>query len=572
MLHPEVNGLAPLRGFAGPSTRTLASLLPNQDLLTDPSVQSALLGLIEARRNIALVLRHLHSLAESEAMLASATRLARANGLDRPIVAARLLRTRGITAEDSGHEAEGLTDLAASAAAFGAALPGSKPLADTDLLDAAGLLRRGQADAALPDCREAVRTLVALRVGTDPDLIEPCLDVYAAVADKAPPAARQGLLDEMFTASQLAQGSITSQQIAEATARLQENARDPKVAEAIRARQDAGARLRQLYRQRDQEAGAARTSGTPITPAATAALDKQIDAARVALADADSAVQAAAPNYGQLVQQVVSAKTVFAELHPHEAFAQITLGAQHGWVFLLHDRRIAISRVPGGLDTMAKLVRQIRAGIELTSTSLPVFNVTAAQTLYTDTLGGVAKQLKGVKDLVISPAGPLLSLPFEVLLTGPANPDTAGRRTLAGTPVHHLARAGGGQLRLAPQDRRQFARHPALVRLRRLPAADPGTSGRAASPAPPAAIPRNCWPGCRPCPMRARNSPPRASCWEPARPTNCWAPPSPCPPCCTPICGTSASCISPPTPCCRRNCAARASRRSSPPTRPGPPT
>ena len=111
VLHPEINGLAPMRGFAGPATRSLASLLPNQDLLTDPSAQSALLGLIEARRNAALVLRHLHSLAESQAMLASASRLARANGLDRPIVAARLLRTRGITAEDAGHVEQGLIDL-----------------------------------------------------------------------------------------------------------------------------------------------------------------------------------------------------------------------------------------------------------------------------------------------------------------------------------------------------------------------------------------------------------------------------------------------------------------------------
>ena len=291
------------------------------------------------------------------------------------------------------------------------------------MLDAAALLRRGQAAAALEDCRGAVRTLMALRVGTDPGLMGPCLDVYPAVAAKAAPADRQGLLREMFTAAQLAQGSVTSQQIAEATARLQESARDPKVAAAIRTRQDAGARLRELYRQRDEAAAAARTSNTQVAPAASAALDKKIDAARTALADADTAVQAAAPNYGQLVQQVVPAKAVFAALHPHEAFVQITLGVRHGWVFLLRDRRIAVSRVPGGLAAMGKLVRQVRAGIELTSTSLPVFNVAAAQTLYTDTLGGVAKDLDGVKGLVVAPAGPLLSLPFEVLLTGPAKPD-----------------------------------------------------------------------------------------------------------------------------------------------------
>ncbi len=123
----------------------------------------------------------------------------------------------------------------------------------------------------------------------------------------------QTLLAEMFTAAQLAQGGITSQQIAQATARLSENSRDPKVAEAIRHRQDASARLSELYRQRDELADAQR-QGATIAPTATtgADLDKQISDAQAALADADAALQAASPNYGQLVQQVVPAKDVFA--------------------------------------------------------------------------------------------------------------------------------------------------------------------------------------------------------------------------------------------------------------------
>ena len=88
---------------------------------------------------------------------------------------------------------------------------------------------------------------------------------------------RQALLAEMFIAAQLAQGGITSQQIAQATARLSENARDPKVAEAIRHRQDASAQLSDLYRRRDELAEAQR-QGTSRGPNATAGadLDKQI--------------------------------------------------------------------------------------------------------------------------------------------------------------------------------------------------------------------------------------------------------------------------------------------------------
>ena len=60
----------------------------------------------------------------------------------------------------------------------------------------------------------------------------------------------------MFAAAQLAQGSITSQQIAEASARLAANARDPKVGEAIRRWQDAERQTGDLYRQRDDLAQA----------------------------------------------------------------------------------------------------------------------------------------------------------------------------------------------------------------------------------------------------------------------------------------------------------------------------
>ena len=97
-------------------------------------------------------------------------------------------------------------------------------------------------------------------------------------------------------------------------------------------------------------------------------MDKQISAAQASLADADAALQAASPNYGQLVQQVVSAKDVFAALHPAEAFAAITtMGSDEGWIFLLHNGTITVSRIDGGVKQIAGLVHRVRAGIELTT-------------------------------------------------------------------------------------------------------------------------------------------------------------------------------------------------------------
>jgi CHAT domain-containing protein len=418
---PSASGVAGSAAYGG--KLRLTDMLPSQDVLTDPRVQAALLGLIEARRNRAVVLRRMGRGEEANTALASASDLARANGLSRPIVAARLYRTSALTAAAQGEDDQALSELLQSTAAFDRSLPGSKPQADTYLLRARQLAKAGKGDAALPICRNAVQALIALKAGATPSLMAPCLDVYAAAAERQKEQ-RQVLLAEMFTAAQLAQGGITSQQIAQATARLSENARDPQVAEAIRHRQDASARLSDLYRRRDELAEAQRQGLAAAPNAATGAdLDKQISDAQSALADTDAALQAASPNYGQLVQQVVEAKDVFAALHPDEAFAAVTLGDDDGWVFMLHGGMISVSKVDAGLAQIGDLVRRVRAGIELTTAGLPTFDVADAQTLYRMTLGGVAGAMDGVKALVVAPSGPLLSLPFEVLLTGPAQPN-----------------------------------------------------------------------------------------------------------------------------------------------------
>ncbi|HET9018819.1 MAG TPA: CHAT domain-containing protein, partial [Acetobacteraceae bacterium] len=419
-------------GFAQPG----ASLLGSQDLLTDPAAQAALLGLIEAKRNEALLLRDDGRIADSRAVLASATGIAQANGLIRPILAARLYRTGGVTAAAAGNTARALDDFAAATRDFGRALPQSKSLADTDLLRAGELVRAGRLEAALPVCRGAVRTLIALKAGTTPALIESCLDAYGAAARKD---ANQTLLTEMFAAAQLSQGGITSQQIAQATARLQENARDPRVAEAIRHREDAAGALQTLYRHRDELATAAPQGSAP--PAEAAALDAKIKEAQATLADADAALQAASPNFGQLTQLVVPADEVLKALHPREALAEMALGPHDGWVLLLHDGKIAAGRIPLGTAQATKLVARVRESIELTD-KLPTFDVAGARALYQATLAPVQDALAGVERLTVAPAGPLLALPFEVLLTGPADaahlaaaPWLARRFTLVHVPA-----------------------------------------------------------------------------------------------------------------------------------------
>ena len=411
---PDPNGESHTSSFSR------GSLVSGREVLTDPAAQAALIGVIETRRNEAVALSRLGLADDSRAMLASVTRLAETHGLARPILTARLLRNIGLTAATTGDASLALTDLARSATAFGRALPDSKPLAETTLLQVRELVRAGRGTETLPLCQSAVGTLTRLKVGTTPELIEPCLDAYGAAAEALGDAAQQqALLAEMFTASQLGQGGVTSQQIAQATARLQANARDPRVAEAIRRREDASTALQALVRRRDTISAAAATD--PSAQAALAETDARVKEAETALADSDAALQAAAPNFGQLAQQVVTAPAVFAALRADEALLQIALGPHDGWSMLLRDGQITASKIPVGLDAVAKLVADVRASIEVTD-QLPLYDVADARKLYDLTIGGVAPALGDAKTVAVVPAGPLLALPFEVLLSGPADP------------------------------------------------------------------------------------------------------------------------------------------------------
>lgn len=408
----------------GSGAASLSDLLPVRELVTDPVARSALFGLVEVWRYRALVLRDLNRSAESAASMRAAVELARANGLTQPLLVARLYRTEAMIAAAAGQHAAASADLDRSVAAFGRVLPDSKPVATTRIIRARHLALSGDTDAALAECRAGVRILTALKTGTDPEFVAGCLDIYAAQAERRP-TERQGLYSEMFAAAQVAQGGITSQQISLATVRLSENAKDPRVADAIRARQDAGAALAELYRRRDdilQRAGSGQSASAEAIDA-----DTRIAAAQINLADADSALQAAAPNYGQLVQQVVAATTVQAVLRDREAFVAMTLNVESGWVFLVRRDRLAVARLAGGLTAMGDLVGRVRASIEGDGRSLPRFDTAAAHALYAGTLGGVDAAFEGITTLAIAPAGPLLALPFDVLLTAPASPDALAK-------------------------------------------------------------------------------------------------------------------------------------------------
>jgi CHAT domain-containing protein len=394
----------------------------------DPAQQAALIGVVETRRYQAIALRETGHAAQAGAAIASAEALAGADGLRQPVLTARLYRTAAVTSAAEGYRDTAIGGLALSNADFTEALPGTRPIAQTGLLRAAQLVRAGRTEDALGECRRAAALLRSLRSGTTASLLEPCLETFAAAADRRPAAERQAVLAEMFEASQLAQGGTTSRQIELAAVRLGATARDPRVGEAIRRGQDTDAGLAALYRQREalDERAAGVVPATPGPLPDRADLDRRIRDAEAQRADADAALQVAAPNYGQLVQQVVPAADVLRALRPGEAFASIMLADGGTWTFLLRDGAITTARSPVSAAGMAALVERVRAGVEPAAAGVPRFDTDAAARLYRETLGRVETGLAGASGLVVAPTGPLLSVPFALLLTGPADPARLG--------------------------------------------------------------------------------------------------------------------------------------------------
>jgi CHAT domain-containing protein len=392
----------------------------DQASLNSPVIQTALLGVIETERYQAIAYRELGQDAAAAAAIARADQIADSNEVAPPTLGGRLDRTGASLAVAQGQTGKAVSGFAAAGVNFAIDLPGSRPVAETFLLEAAAQSTNGDQGAALKSCRSGIALLKTLQSGTSPGLISPCLDVFAAAAD-ADASQADGLHGEMFEAAELAQGSVTAQEIAEAAARLSTSSADPKVAAAIRAQQDDSAKLADLYHQLDQAqhptAGQAAATG-----AALAALNKQIATANADLQQADLAEQAAAPNFGQLVQQVVPASDVLKLLRPDEAFLGITATPRHTWLFFLHKNTVSVASSDTDDAKMTKLVAAVRASIEPVNGTLPAFDMADANQIYTETVGPFGKALPDVHELVVAPSGPLLALPFALLPEIAGNP------------------------------------------------------------------------------------------------------------------------------------------------------
>ncbi|WP_372623359.1 CHAT domain-containing protein [Falsiroseomonas sp.] len=381
-------------------------------LMLDPTTLSALVGIAEARRARGVALTHAGRPAEGAALAESSRTLLQSAGLQPGVLFGRSLRSQGGSTAELGREADAAQLFGASAQRFAQALPGERPEAATLFLAGARLNATGRRAEALERFRAGARILRERQIGLPVDQVLPYLDALDQEA-RGDPAGAAALYAEMFEAAQIAQRPQTTRLVAQAAARLGAAQGNPRVAAAVRRLQDADRELRALLEQRDA-----------ADPRDTAPLDERIRAAQVARAEAESEAEAAAPGYRQLLQAVAPAAAARSALAPREALVTMLIGSEHGYAFALRGDGTALARRVALPEAEAqRLVERIRAGITPPDGSGPgTFDAAAAHALHRALLAPLAPALDGVATLVVVPDGPLLSIPFGLLLAAPAEP------------------------------------------------------------------------------------------------------------------------------------------------------
>jgi CHAT domain-containing protein len=219
------------------------------------------------------------------------------------------------------------------------------------------------------------------------------------------------ILSEMFEVAQSIRGTIVAQTMAMTMARLASG--KDEIGQAIRNLQDA-----RYERDKAREELSFAQADPKLLSAQLAELEKNLVALNSKVAVLELQVQSAAPNYNQLLDQKVPARDVLAALRPHEALAQILIGSNNSFVFFADTDGISAYEIDLGEQRVDVLVGKMRNAVEAAD-QLRTFPVGDAHTLYEKLFGPVKDRLANASHLITVPSGPLLSLPFGVLVVEP---------------------------------------------------------------------------------------------------------------------------------------------------------
>jgi CHAT domain-containing protein len=381
------------------------------DPASPPTQQTASLGLAETLRLRAALAGRAGDPATSNALALRADRLLRSTGLAVSSTGARSLRLVAGNQAGAADYPAAASYSSVAAGVFERVVPGERPEAVNMLRQGGYQLEEGRMEGALALFRKAGQILRRPGVvGAPPEDIFPWLEALRAAAERDPEN-RPQLTAEMFEAAQLAMGSRTALDIAQATARLA--AGDPKTAAVIREYQDAQGEFDAVQAERDV-AVASRARAEQL-----AAVDARIEAAQKARDQAESVVLTAAPRYVEWSEKPATESEVRERLAANEAVAFLFVSGKGSYGFLVKRGGTVAYRIPLNEAGIAASITKLRNSTVERPGGLPNFDFPTGYALYAVLFGPVEKDLDGVSELSVAATGDLLRFPLAALVTRP---------------------------------------------------------------------------------------------------------------------------------------------------------
>jgi CHAT domain-containing protein len=230
------------------------------------------------------------------------------------------------------------------------------------------------------------------------------------------PARVSALRDEGFRMAQASGAATASTAIAQMAVRL--GAGDGELAKLVRESQDLGLR----WRAADARLGEALSARGERDAAQIANVRKELETLEARLKEIDAALARSFPSYAELTSpKPLAIADAQALLKPDEALVAYLVAKQESYVWAVTREGATWARIDRGKEKLSADVKRLRVGLDVdvkaSTEKEKLFDLGFANDLYAALLAPVEAAVKGKRHLIVVAAGPLTSLPFNVLVT-----------------------------------------------------------------------------------------------------------------------------------------------------------
>ncbi len=281
------------------------------------------------------------------------------------------------------------------------------------------LLSQGEVERGFQSSREGMDMLERMNETVPGDKVAPLLKALSSRGVSGPHVA------DAFKYAQFARAPVIAQTMGLALARVALG--DEEAARLIRDLQD-------LKQERDNaiaQLAQAQNQASAIAGQQAAIVQARLDDIGEQIAETERSVQSALPRYNLLLNEPVAMGDVQSTLGPDEGLVMFRTAPEGVLAFVVTANRGRLYDLPLTEDELRTRIAALRAPIDAATDYLDPYDVSEAHDLFAALFGRFDSEIAGLSSLVIVPSGPLLSLPFPMLVTRPASiPDDANYSTI----------------------------------------------------------------------------------------------------------------------------------------------